>query len=73
MVTVNPSKIFGLEDHVGSIDEGKNADLVLLDMAKPNVANTMDVIGAIVHRVRQDNVASVFFNGNLVKGSFKRT
>lgn len=72
MVTINPAKIFGLEDHVGSIDEGKNADLVLLDMTKPNVANTMDVIGTIVHRVRQDNVASVFFNGNLVKGSFKR-
>ena len=73
MVTINPSKIFGLEDQVGSIDEGKNADLVLLDMTKPNVANTMDVIGTLVHRVRQDNVASVYSNGNLVKGRFKRT
>ncbi len=72
MVTVNPSRIFGLEDQVGSIDEGKNADLVLLDMTKPNVTNTLDVIGTIVHRIRQDNVASVYFNGNLVKGSYKR-
>ncbi|MCZ6615913.1 MAG: amidohydrolase family protein [Thaumarchaeota archaeon] len=73
MVTINPSKIFGLEDQVGSIDEGKNADLVLLDMTKNNVANTLDVIGTLVHRVRQDNVASVYSNGNLVKGMFKRT
>ncbi|MFQ6010992.1 MAG: amidohydrolase family protein [Nitrososphaerales archaeon] len=72
MVTINPSKILGVEDRVGSIEEGKDADLTILDMTKPNVVNTMDVISAIVHRVRQDNVVFVFHDGNVVKGNMER-
>jgi imidazolonepropionase-like amidohydrolase len=29
MVTINPARILGIEEHVGSIDPGKDADLVL--------------------------------------------
>jgi len=29
MVTINPAKILGIEEHAGSVDPGKDADLVL--------------------------------------------
>jgi imidazolonepropionase-like amidohydrolase len=29
MVTINPARILGIEEHAGSIDPGKDADLVL--------------------------------------------
>lgn len=31
MLTINPAKILGLEDRIGSIEEGKDADLVIFD------------------------------------------
>jgi len=30
-VTLNPARFFGLEDRLGSLDEGKQANLVVLD------------------------------------------
>jgi imidazolonepropionase-like amidohydrolase len=30
-VTLNPARFFGVDNHLGSIDEGKNANLVVLD------------------------------------------
>ena len=29
MITINPAKILGIEDRVGSIEKGKDADIVL--------------------------------------------
>jgi imidazolonepropionase-like amidohydrolase len=30
-ITINPARIFGLEKRIGSLEEGKDADIVILD------------------------------------------
>jgi imidazolonepropionase-like amidohydrolase len=48
--TLNPAKFLGMEDHLGSIEKGKLADLVLLD-ANPleDIRNTQKIAGVAVN------------------------
>ena len=48
--TLNPAKFLGMEDRLGTIDEGKLADLVLLD-ANPleDIRNTQKIAAVIVN------------------------
>jgi hypothetical protein len=47
--TLNPATYFGLSDQLGTIDEGKRADLVLID-GNPldNIRNTRRIAGVMV-------------------------
>lgn len=54
MLTINPAKIIGLEDRLGSIEEGKDADIVIFDKTPAvetdsNVKCTI-INGQIVYR-----------------------
>jgi len=48
--TLNPAKFLGMEDHLGSVEKGKLADLVLLD-ANPleDIRNTQKIAGVVVN------------------------
>jgi hypothetical protein len=48
--TLNPAKFLGMEDHLGTIAEGKLADMVLLD-ANPldDIRNTQKIAGVIAN------------------------
>lgn len=50
MVTINPAKALGIQDRKGSIEEGKDADLVIMDEGL-NIEMTI-VGGEIVYRKR---------------------
>ena len=48
--TINPAEFFGIEDRLGSIEQGRLADLILL-RANPlaNIANTQKIAAVIAH------------------------
>jgi imidazolonepropionase-like amidohydrolase len=48
--TLNPARFFGMEDKLGTIEEGKLADLVLL-AANPleDISNTQKIAGVFVN------------------------
>src|SRR5712691_656358 len=48
--TINPARFFGLENHLGAIEKGRLADLVLLS-ANPleDIANTQKIAGVVVN------------------------
>lgn len=60
-VTINPAKALGL--NTGEIAEGKNADMIILDLDKE--PNDELAIHLILHRY---NVSKVYINGTLKKG-----
>ena len=41
-ITINPAKILGLDDQIGSIKEGKDADLIICDSSLLDAMNHVD-------------------------------
>lgn len=72
MATINGAKLLGLEDELGSIEPGKKADLVLLDLWQPNMMpivwddNDTNILWNLVYSARGSNVHTVFVDGKMV-------
>lgn len=52
-ITINPAKILGLDDRIGSIKEGKDADLIICDSSLLDTMNHVDytiINGKIVYQ-----------------------
>ncbi len=67
MATINGAQVYGLEDKLGSIEIGKQADLVMLH-PNPRVTPILPdgVYGYIVYGCTAHDVEQVFINGNQV-------
>ncbi|HEX5671691.1 MAG TPA: amidohydrolase family protein, partial [Acidimicrobiia bacterium] len=61
--TVDGAKVAGLGGLTGSLEPGKQADLVVLRADRPNIAPINDPIGAVVWGMDTSNVDWVFVNG----------
>jgi len=67
LATLGGAAALGQEDTIGSIEIGKKADLVVLDLEKPHsVPGGEDIYSRIVYSARPDNVEQVWVDGNLV-------
>lgn len=69
MATINGAKALGINHIVGSISEGKNADLIVLNFDSLNLRHTNDILTTVVHRGRPDNVELVLIGGEVVYDS----
>jgi 5-methylthioadenosine/S-adenosylhomocysteine deaminase len=65
--TIDGARSIMLEDRVGSLTAGKQADIVLLNVNAINTAPMVDPIGTIVVFSDTSNVDSVFVAGRAVK------
>jgi len=65
--TIDGARSIGLEDRVGSLAPGKQADIVLLRTDVINTAPVLDPKATIVTYADTSNVDSVFVAGNAVK------
>lgn len=65
--TVNGARHCGLEDHIGTLEPGKAADLIALDLRAINVFPVNDVVGAIVTGMDRGNVDTVIIDGKIRK------
>ena len=72
MTTINSAKVLKLDKEMGSIEEGKRADAVLIKMNSKNLESIKDPINAVVHRVRPDDIQAVMINGDVVYGSLPK-
>lgn len=62
MATVHGAKALGMENEIGSIEIGKRADLIILELPE----NTNNPISTIVRQGNQENIKRVMVNGNTV-------
>ncbi|MGW4382174.1 amidohydrolase family protein [Kitasatospora sp. NPDC004531] len=67
MATLDGARTLGLDDRVGSLKVGKQADLVLLRADDVNLAGAHDPIGAVVSSAHPGNVDTVLVAGRIVK------
>jgi 5-methylthioadenosine/S-adenosylhomocysteine deaminase len=67
MATLGGAKTLGLQNEIGSIEAGKKADIVLIDLEKSwNPAGADDVYSSIVYSSDPRNVHSVMVDGRWV-------
>jgi cytosine/adenosine deaminase-related metal-dependent hydrolase len=65
--TIEGARANGLEDKVGTLTPGKEADIIMLDTHRPNIFPINDPIGAVVWGMDTSNVDSVFVAGKALK------
>lgn len=66
MVTINGAKALGLENEVGSIEEGKSADLIILELNNEVTNPINDLCSDIVYNAKGSNVATTIINGEIL-------
>ena len=65
--TMSGARMLGMEDRLGSITPGKQADLVILDARLPNMQPVLDPINTVVTQTGIINVEAV-----LIAGQFRK-
>ncbi len=65
--TINGAKGLRLDRKTGSLTPGKEADILILDATKINVAPVNQVPGAVVSLMDRSNVETVIFAGKVRK------
>lgn len=70
MASINGAKLLGIDDKVGSIEEGKQADIIIVDI-EPNLNNIKlvpnnDMISNLVYNTDGKNVETTIVNGEIL-------
>jgi cytosine/adenosine deaminase-related metal-dependent hydrolase len=66
-VTTGAAKIAGLDNKVGSLTPGKQADIVMLRADDMNMVPAHDLVGCVVMQANPANVDTVMIAGRIVK------
>lgn len=69
MATINGAKALGLQEKIGSIEEGKQADLIILNLDTVVTKPVNDIISDIVYNVKGNNVETTIVNGKILMES----
>jgi cytosine/adenosine deaminase-related metal-dependent hydrolase len=66
-ITIDGARALGLEDRIGSLSPGKQADIVLLDSGMLNMQPVSDPVSSVVMQASLANVDSVMVAGKFYK------
>ncbi len=66
MATQGGAKAVMLEDEIGTLEVGKKADIILLDINRPHISPTAHLPKTVATKAGPDDVADVIVNGNLI-------
>ncbi len=66
MATIDGARALGLADEIGSIEAGKRADLILLNLDKLHTTPCPDVVSTIVYAAQSTDVETVWIDGRAV-------
>jgi 5-methylthioadenosine/S-adenosylhomocysteine deaminase len=66
MATLGGAKLLGLQDVIGSVETGKLADLILVDLNQPHLTPLYHPYSQLVYAARGADVKTSIINGKLV-------
>ena len=66
MATVRGAKAMGMGSEIGSIEVGKKADLVLINLKKPHLTPFREIVSNIVYSAMGSDVDTVMVDGRLL-------
>lgn len=71
MATIGGARVLGLEKEIGSIEEGKRADVIIIDLDKPHLTPMYNPYSQIVYAVDGADVETVIIEGRIVMRDHK--
>ncbi len=66
MATIEGAKALGMEDIIGSLEKGKKADIIIIDIEKPHLIPMYNAYSHLVYAARGEDVKHSIINGTLV-------
>ena len=66
MATFNGARMLGIEDQVGSLEPGKRADMIAVDLGHLNLQPVHDPVSQLVYAASGHQVSHTWVNGNLL-------
>ncbi|MEM2750018.1 MAG: amidohydrolase family protein, partial [Candidatus Bathyarchaeia archaeon] len=66
MATIDGARALGLDGLIGSLEAGKKADIILVDINKPHLKPIHDVYAALVYSARGSDVDTVIVDGRVL-------
>jgi 5-methylthioadenosine/S-adenosylhomocysteine deaminase len=63
LATLGGAKALKIEEEIGSIEEGKKADIVMVYLQKPNLIPNYDFISNIVYAAKGSDICTTIVNG----------
>jgi 5-methylthioadenosine/S-adenosylhomocysteine deaminase len=66
MATIRGARALGMEKEIGSLEVGKRADMILVNVTHPNGVPMYDPISQMVYALKADDVTDVMVNGKPV-------
>jgi 5-methylthioadenosine/S-adenosylhomocysteine deaminase len=66
MATLGGARALGLEDQIGSIEEGKRADLVVVGLSEPRLHPLYDPVSHLVYAAKGADVRDVVVEGKVI-------
>ena len=71
MATIGGAKTIGLDKDIGSLEIGKQADLIIIDIDKPHLVPMYNPVSHIVYSVRGSDVRDVLVAGRILTRDHK--
>lgn len=66
MATIGGARVLGLDKEIGSLEEGKRADLITISTAHPNAVPLYNVYSQLAYASKAADVEDVFINGKQI-------
>ena len=63
MSTIGGARVLGLEKEIGSLEAGKRADMIAIELDTPNAVPMYDVYSQLVYALKGSNVRDVVIDG----------
>jgi len=63
MATINGAKTIQQQDQIGTLEVGKKADIILVDLHSAHTCPNTNLFAQLVYATQSENVHSVFIDG----------
>jgi 5-methylthioadenosine/S-adenosylhomocysteine deaminase len=66
MATINGARVLGLENRIGSIEPGKSADIIIVDIKKPHLTPMYNCYSQLVYSASGSDVKTSIIGGRII-------
>ncbi|UCG80544.1 MAG: amidohydrolase [Desulfobacterales bacterium] len=66
MATIDGARVLGLDDTTGSLEAGKKADIIIIDITRPHLIPMYNVYSHLVYAVTGSDVVTAIVNGRML-------